>query len=54
MHPCPEIVVLTADLIRVPSMHSRLDEIMRCADFIADLHGRLTSLVMELESGGIS
>ena len=34
MHACEEIVSLTSDLIRIPSMHSRPGEIMRCADFI--------------------
>lgn len=36
MSPCPEIIALTADLIRIPSMHSRPGEIQRCADFILD------------------
>ena len=36
MHACDEIVSLTCDLIRIPSMHSRPGEIMRCADFIMD------------------
>lgn len=31
-----EIADLTADLIRIPSVHSRKAEIERCADFIAD------------------
>lgn len=31
-----EIADLTADLIRIPSVHSRKAEIGRCADFIAD------------------
>jgi len=29
-------MALTADLIRIPSMHSRPGEIRRCADFILD------------------
>lgn len=36
MPACPEIIALTADLIRIPSMHSRPGEIRRCADFILD------------------
>lgn len=34
MNACREIVSLTEELIRIPSMHSRPGEIMRCADFI--------------------
>lgn len=34
MSPLPEIIALTQDLIRIPSMHSRPAEIRRCADFI--------------------
>jgi succinyl-diaminopimelate desuccinylase len=35
MPPLQEIVDLTKALIRIPSMHSRPQEIQRCADFIA-------------------
>lgn len=35
MRSCPEIIALTAELIRIPSMHARPGEIMRCADFIS-------------------
>lgn len=34
MNALHEIITLTEDLIRIPSMHSRPAEIMRCADFI--------------------
>ena len=34
MNACTEIIALTQDLIRIPSMHSRPEEIMRCADFV--------------------
>lgn len=40
MNACDEIVHLTQDLIRIPSMHSRPQEIMRCADFIVEWCGR--------------
>jgi succinyl-diaminopimelate desuccinylase len=40
MNACDEIVHLTQDLIRIPSMHSRPQEIMRCADFIIEWCGR--------------
>jgi succinyl-diaminopimelate desuccinylase len=36
MSPLEEIVSLTRDLIRIPSMHSRPQEILRCAEFIMD------------------
>jgi len=35
MRSCPEIIALTAELIRIPSIHARPGEIMRCADFIS-------------------
>jgi succinyl-diaminopimelate desuccinylase len=34
MPAASEIIALTSDLIRIPSMHSRPGEIQRCADFI--------------------
>lgn len=40
MNACDEIVSLTQDLIRIPSMHSRPEEIMRCADFVVQWCGR--------------
>jgi Acetylornithine deacetylase/Succinyl-diaminopimelate desuccinylase and related deacylases len=36
MNACTEIIALTQDLIRIPSMHSRPEEIMRCADFVLE------------------
>jgi succinyl-diaminopimelate desuccinylase len=36
MHALREIVELTKDLIRIPSVHSRPEEIRRCSSFIAD------------------
>jgi len=36
MSSLDEIISLTQDLIRIPSMHSRPGEIMRCADFIME------------------
>ena len=53
MNPCHEIVSLTADLIRIPSMHSRPDEIMRCADFIADWCARQRISARRIEHGGV-
>ncbi|HCU68318.1 MAG TPA: peptidase M20 [Desulfomicrobium sp.] len=40
MNACDEIISLTQDLIRIPSMHSRPEEIMRCADFVVQWCGR--------------
>ena len=40
MKPEQQIVDLTKDLIRIPSTHSRPDEINRCADFIASWLGK--------------
>lgn len=36
MHALREIVELTKDLIRIPSVHSRPEEIRHCSEFIAD------------------
>lgn len=36
MHLLPDIITLTKELIRIPSMHSTPDEISRCADFVLD------------------
>ncbi len=36
MYTLQEIVDLTKDLIRIPSVHSRPDEILRCSEFISD------------------
>jgi succinyl-diaminopimelate desuccinylase len=36
MHALREIVDLTKDLIRIPSVHSRPEEIRRCSEFIAN------------------
>jgi succinyl-diaminopimelate desuccinylase len=36
MHALQEIVELTKDLIRIPSVHSRPQEIRRCSEFIAN------------------
>ena len=53
MDACHEIVDLTQDLIRIPSMHARPSEIMRCADFITDWCRRHGLSSRKVVHGGI-
>lgn len=53
MHACPEIIALTTELIRIPSMHARPDEILRCADFIANWCAAQRITARTIEHDGI-
>ncbi|GAB6110676.1 M20 family metallopeptidase [Desulfomicrobium salsuginis] len=52
MTTCDEIIRLTQDLIRIPSMHSRPEEIMRCADFVVGWCGRQDIAARKIVHGG--
>jgi len=53
MNACPEIIALTQDLIRIPSMHSHPEEIMRCADFVLHWCDRHNLAARKIERNGI-
>ncbi len=53
MNACPEIIALTQDLIRIPSMHSHPEEIMRCADFVLHWCARHDLAARKIDQNGI-
>lgn len=48
-----EIVELTKELVRIPSMHSRPEEIGRCADRVAEYLEAAGARVRRMEHGGV-
>ena len=48
-----ELVALTSELIRIPSTHSRPDEIRHCADFIEGWLARHDIAFQRYDIGGV-